>query len=81
MQAIQQAEGEAQAVKLNADAKRYALEQEAAGNLAKYKAEAEGKKLAAQALGGGQYVVALEFAQRIAPDLKIYGVPVGKNNT
>lgn len=80
LQAIQTAEGEAQAVKINADAKRYALEQEAAGNLAKYKAEAEGKKLAAEALGGGQYVVALKFAENIAPDLKIYGVPIGQSS-
>jgi regulator of protease activity HflC (stomatin/prohibitin superfamily) len=81
LQAIQQAEGEAQAVRLNADAKRYALEQEAAGNLAKYKAEAEGKKLAAEALGGGQYVVALKFAEMLSPDLKIYAtVPAGNTN-
>lgn len=81
LQAVQQAEGEAQAIKLKADANRYSLEQEAAGNLAKYKAEAEGKKLASEALGGGQYVVALEFAKNLSPDLRIYGVPTGQANT
>lgn len=81
LQAVQKAEGEAQSVKINADAKRYSLEQEAAGNLAKYKAEAEGKKLASEALGGGQYVVALEFAKNLSPDLRIYGVPTGQANT
>lgn len=81
LQAIQQAEGEAQSRKIKADAERYSLEQEAAGNLAKYKAEAEGKKLAAEALGGGQYVVALKFAENIPEHLRIYGVPVGQNNT
>lgn len=81
LQAIQQAEGEAQAVKINADAKRYSLEQEAAGNLAKYKAEAEGKRLAAVALGGGQYVVALKFAENIPDKLQIWGVPVSGNST
>ncbi len=80
-QAVQRAQGEAEAVKINADAKRYSLEQEAAGDLARYKAEAEGKRLAAEALGGGQNVVALEFASKIAPTLQVWGIPVGQNNT
>jgi hypothetical protein len=49
--------------------------------LARYKAEAEGKRLAAEALGGGQNVVALEFASKIAPTLQVWGIPVGDNNT
>lgn len=81
LQAIEQAEGEAQATKLKADANRYSQEQDAAGKLAIYKAEAEGKKLAAEALGGGQYVVALEFAKNLSPDLKIYAYPTGAPGT
>lgn len=81
LQAIQQAEGEAQSRKIKADAERYSLEQEAAGKLAQYKSEAEGKKLAAEALGGGQYVVALKFAENIPSKLQIWGVPVSGNST
>ena len=75
------AEAEAAAKKVNADAERYRLEQEAAGKLAIYKGEAEGKKLSADALGGGQNVVALEFAQKIAPSLQIWGIPTGQQST
>ena len=81
LMAIQDAEGEAQARKINADAERYKLEQEAAGKLAIYKAEAEGKRLAAEALGGGANVVALKFAENIPDKLQIWGIPVGQNNT
>jgi len=76
-----EAEGNAAAIRINADADRYKLEQEAAGNLARFKAEAEGKKLAAEALGGGQYVVALKFAESLSPDLKIYAYPTGAPGT
>jgi regulator of protease activity HflC (stomatin/prohibitin superfamily) len=78
---IQTAEGKAQAMKIEADAKKYQLEQEAAGNLAIYKADAEGKKLQAEALGGGQNVVALKFAENLPPTFKTFVVPVGQNTT
>lgn len=81
LRVIQQAEGDAQAVKINADAKKYQLEQEAAGRLAQYKAEAEGKRLSAEALGGGANVVALEFAKNIPDKLQIWGIPTGANST
>ena len=81
LQAVQKAEGQAQAIKINADAQRYQLEQEAAGKLAIYKAEAEGKRLSAEALGGGQNVVALKFAEMIPPHLQVWGIPVGSQNT
>ncbi len=81
LEAIQKAEGEAGAVRINADAKRYELEQTASGNLAIAKADAEGKRLAADALGGGQNVVALEFAKNIPSKLQIYGFPVGQQST
>ena len=81
LKAVQDAEGRAQSVKIEADAKRYRLEQEAAGNLAIYQAEAQGKKLLAEALGGGQNVVALKFAENISDKLQIYGYPVGQNTT
>ncbi len=80
LKAIQEAEGRAQSAKIEADAQRYKLEQEAAGMLAKYKAEAEGRKLAADALGGGQNLVALEFARNIPDKLQIWGIPTGANN-
>lgn len=79
--AIQEAEGRAQAVKIEADAQKYKLEQEAAGNLARYQAEAEGKRLLSEALGGGQNVVALKFAENIPDKLRIYGFPVGQQST
>lgn len=81
LMAVQDAEGSAQAVKINADAERYKLEQEAIGKLAGYKADAEGKRLQAEALGGGKNVVALKFAETLPPTLKIVGVPVGANST
>ncbi len=81
LQAIQEAEGRAQSAKIEADANRYKLEQEAAGQLAKYTAEAKGKELLALALGGGQNVVALKFAETIPDKLQIWGIPTGEHNT
>ena len=81
LKAIQEAEGRAESAKIEADASRYKLEQEATGNLALYKANAEGKKLLADALGGGQNVVALKFAENIPNKLQIWGIPTGQNNT
>lgn len=81
LKAIQEAEGRAQSAKIEADANRYKLEQEANGNLAIYKADAEGKRLQAEALEGGQNVVALKFAEKIPDKLQIWGIPVGQNNT
>ena len=81
LKAIQEAEGRAQSVKIEADASRYKLEQEAAGNLAIFKANAEGQKLLSEALGGGQNVVALKFAENIPEKLRIYGFPVGQQST
>ncbi len=81
LKAVQEAEGRAQSVKIEADAQRYQLEQQAAGNLAIYQAEAQGKKLLAEALGGGQNVVALKFAERISDKLQIYAYPVGQQST
>ncbi len=81
LKAVQEAEGRAQSVKIEADAERYKLEQEAAGNLAVFKTNAEGQKLLADALGGGQNVVALKFAERIPDKLRIYGYPVGQQST
>lgn len=81
LKAVQEAEGRAESAKIEADAERYKLEQEAAGKLALYKAEAEGKHLSAEALGGGQNVVALEFAKNIPNKLQIWGIPTGSNST
>lgn len=81
LRVLQEAEGVAQSVKIKSDAQRYQLEQQAAGNLAVYQAEAEGKRLLSQALGGGQNVVALKFAENIPDKLQIWGIPTGQNNT
>jgi regulator of protease activity HflC (stomatin/prohibitin superfamily) len=81
LQAVQAAQGRAEAVKVEADASKYKLEAEAQGNLAKYKAEAEGKRLLTDAVGGGQNLVALTFAQNIPDKLQIWGVPTGQNST
>lgn len=81
LKAVQEAEGRAQSVKIEADARQYQLEAEAKGNLAIYKADAEGKKLQAEALGGGQNVVALKVAEKISDKLQIYAYPVGDQTT
>jgi regulator of protease activity HflC (stomatin/prohibitin superfamily) len=81
LKAIQDAEGRAQSVRIEADAERYKLEQQAAGKLANFKADAEGKKLQADALGGGQNVVALKFAENIPDKFRVFGVPMGQNST
>jgi len=79
---VQEATGRAESAKIEADASRYSKEQEAAGNLAIYQADAEGKRLQAAALGGGQNVVALEFAKNIPDKLQVWGIPTGdKSNT
>ena len=46
-----------------------------------YKADAEGKRLQAEALGGGKNVVALKFAESLPPTFKTFVVPVGQNTT
>lgn len=79
LKTIQEAEGRAASVKIEADAQRYKLEQEATGNLAIYQAEAEGKRLLTQAVGGGQYVVGLKFAERLAPGVQTITVPISEN--
>lgn len=81
LKAIQDAEGRAQSVRIEADAERYKLEQQAAGKLANFKADAEGKKLQADALGGGQNVVALKFAENIPDKFRVFAVPIGQNST
>ena len=54
---------------------------EAKGNLAKYTAEATGKRLSAEALSGdgGRNVVSLMFAEKIAPTMTTYAFPAGAN--
>jgi regulator of protease activity HflC (stomatin/prohibitin superfamily) len=80
LMAVQTATGKADAVKLEADAEKYKLEQQAAGQLAVFRAEAEGKRLLADALGGGSNVVALKFAENIPDKLQIWGIPTGQQS-
>jgi len=80
--AIQDAEGKAESVKLAADAEKYQLEAQAAGQLEIYKSEAEGKRLLQEALvgEGGANVVALKFAEKIGPSLQMFGIPTGQQS-
>jgi regulator of protease activity HflC (stomatin/prohibitin superfamily) len=77
---IQQAEGKAESVRLSAEARLYSQQKEAEGLLAVAQAEAEGKAALTRALGGGQYVVQLEFARNLSDRLQVWGVPVGSES-
>jgi len=78
---VQEAEGISQKKRLEADASRYEQEQNAKGLLAVALAEAEGKGKLAEALGGGENVVKLEFARTIPDKLQIWGVPTGEESS
>ena len=77
---VQEAEGNAEKKRLEADAMRYEQEQRAKGILAVKLAEAEGKGKLAEALGGGENVVRLEYASNIPDKLQIWGIPTGDEN-
>jgi regulator of protease activity HflC (stomatin/prohibitin superfamily) len=74
---IQKAEGEAEQVRLEADAGLYAKLKEAEGIEAVGKAEAMAQSALADALGGGGEVVRLEFARHLAPSFQVWGIPTG----
>lgn len=74
---IQQAEGESARVKLVADAELYSKLKEAEGIEAVGMAEAKSQQALAQALGGGDEVVRLEFARKLADSFQVWGIPTG----
>lgn len=74
---IQQAEGESAKIKLEADADLYAKLKEAEGIEAVGLAEAKSQQALAGALGGGDEVVRLEFARKLAESFQVWGVPTG----
>ncbi|HPQ40805.1 MAG TPA: prohibitin family protein [bacterium] len=77
---IQTAEGEAEKVRKEADAALYAQLKEAEGVRQLGLAQAEAQAAMAQAVGGGDVLVRMEFARNLAPDLKVWGVPTGQEN-
>lgn len=81
MAAIKRAEGEAAAIKAKADADLYRKQMNARGIEAEGMAEAKAKKALAEAMGGGQYIVALEFARNLSDKLEIWGIPTGQQST
>jgi len=78
---IIEAKGKAKKIKVESDADMYAKKQNAKGNFAILKAEADGKELLTKALGGGQYVVGLEFAQNIPATMKTFVIPATEGTT
>jgi len=77
---IEQAEGNAEKIKKEAEADLFARLKEAEGLRKVGIAQADAQAALAQALGGGDVIVRLEFAKRLAPDLKVWGVPTGQEN-
>ena len=77
---IQRAEAEAIRRKKEADAEYYYQQQRAKGIELVGMAEAKTKKALVEALGGGQYLVQLEFAKKLSDKLQVWGVPTGSQN-
>ncbi len=82
MATIERAKGEAQKIKLEADAKLYAKLKEAEGIEAAGLANAKAQAKLAEALGGGDEVVRMEFARHLAKSFQVWGIPTGdKSNS
>jgi regulator of protease activity HflC (stomatin/prohibitin superfamily) len=78
---IKRAEGDAEATRTRADADLYEKQQTAKGAEALGLAEAKAKQALAEAMGGGQNIVALEFARNLSDKLQIWGIPTGAQST
>ncbi len=76
---IQRAEGDAERVRQEAEAELFANLKEAEGIEAIGRARAESQRALADALGGGELVVRLEFAKKLAESFQVWGIPVGEN--
>lgn len=80
---IKSAEAQREEQKLSGEGSRLAKEEEARGNLALAKAEAEGIRLRNDALegSGGDRLVQIEWARNLGPNVKVYGIPTGAPGT
>jgi regulator of protease activity HflC (stomatin/prohibitin superfamily) len=80
---IKAAEAQREEQKLSGEGSRLAKEEEAKGNLALAKAEAEGIRLRNDALegSGGDRLVQIEWARNLGPNVKVYGIPTGSPGT
>lgn len=78
---IKAAEAEKEEIRLRGLGQRLAKEQEAKGNLALYRAEAEGTRLQVQAYGGGDTYASVKWAEHMGPNVKVYGFPTGAAGT
>ena len=80
MAMIQRAEGEAETVKLNAEAALYSKMKEAEGVQAMGEAQARAQGALVEAMGGGEYVVQLEFAKKLSDSFQVWGIPTGDSS-
>lgn len=74
---IKAAEAQKEEIRLKGLGERLAKEQEAKGNLALYKAEAEGTRLQVNAYGSGRTYASVQWAKNMGPNVKVYGIPTG----
>lgn len=78
--AIKEAEAESERLRLQGLGERQQKVEIARGNLALFKAEAEGLRLKNAAFGA-ENIVSMEWAKYLGPNVKVYGVPTGAPNT
>ena len=74
---IKAAEAQKEEIRLKGLGERLAKEQEAKGNLALYRAEAEGTRLQVHAYGNGATYASVQWAKNMGPNVKVYGIPTG----
>ena len=77
---IQEAEGKAERIKMEADAELYAQMKEAEGTRQVGLAQADVRAAMVEAMGGGDVLVRMEFAKKLSPSLQVWGVPTGQQN-
>jgi len=78
---IKEAEAEAARLQLQGEGQRKRDEEIAKGNLALYKAEAEGTRLQVNAYGKGETYASVKWAEHMGPNVKVYGFPTGAQGT
>ena len=78
---IKAAEAQKEEIRLKGLGERLAKEQEAKGNLALYRAEAEGTRLQVNAFGSGATYASVKWAENMGPNVKVYGIPTGSPGT
>lgn len=77
---IKAAEADREERRLKGEGARLEKEETAKGNLALYRAEAEGLRLKNQAFGA-KNLVSMEWAKQLGPNVKVWGVPTGSPGT